>query len=440
MFIVWCGFMSLKIFFIPIIVLVLCCFVWQFYKYSRSEEKYVIIGASAAGVSAADQLIKNNCGNVVIISQEYATPYNKCDLDSIIDGSKSLRDIAILPDSITTNNLALGKKVIKIDRVKKLVYCQDGATFEYTKLLLATGAVPRKVSFINASSTQGFFTFNSYHDAINIKSHCEENNAHKVVIVGAGFTGLELAQALYENGMQCSIVATSDHILAACLNEPAAHIIEKAMQKYHVALYKNNSIASLESANNKLVRTILSNGKRLDTDVCVWAGGLVANSKLAADAGLKLQEDNSILVSHTMQTSDPAIYAAGDVAAVPNLSTGALMRSSKWGAAKEQGRVAATNMCGRDRSYSGLMPSVSSSFFGYKVVAAGIAFDKEAQTYAQSYEKNFDDRYCQIFYKDTALIGFVVVATNTYKPLIALMREAFTEGNLQKAIDAFTKF
>lgn len=428
---------------ILVILVSITLVIFKKFLINTRQEKFIIIGASAAGIAAADYLLTHKCaGSVLVVSQENVMPYNKCDLDSIIDNSATLQDITIAPSSITSKHLLLGKKVISIDRANKQILCDDTSSIAYTKLLIATGAYSKDIPIPGALLAQGFFTFNSYTDAQAIKSYCTKNNYKNAVIIGTGFTGLELAQALHEIDIQCLLITTSDRLLASCLNEPASMLLQNAAENMGVIIFKNTHVKAQENNKGLLTKLILSDDRVVEVPVCIWAGGLFANSDIAKNAGLHVHKDGTIMVTKTMQTSDQNIYAAGDVAAVINLTNGKIMRSTKWGAAKSQAKVAAANMCNGDgvTEYPGLIPSVSSNFFGYKVFAAGSAFDGESRQVEQTIIKNVDDRYCQVFYQNTAVTGLIIVAPVSYKAIIMQLREAFANKNLSEIIALMKHF
>ena len=366
---------------------------------------YLIIGTSAAGMGAVTKLCQlDKEARIVCVSDEQELPYNKCFLVEYLNNEKSLEQMYTKKQDFFENNdieLKLATKITSIDANKKQVICSDGSTISYTKLLLGVGCnvvIPP----IEGKDTQGVFPFYNLHDTKNIKNWIEQQHVKHVVIIGAGLSGLECADALTEYDVAITVVDKNTQVLGRQVDADGAQFIQKKAAEHTVSFCFNVTIESIVSNDTHVTAVTLSDGRTVQTDMVICALGARPNLALAESAGLTI-ENYAVVTNEWLQTSNTDIYAAGDVALVTNKLTGKKMRSCMWPDALVQGMTAATNMIAHTKPYAGVAFITASHFFGLSFHVAG-TFDDES-TVKQTHEY-----YQKVTYaKEGFVKGFMLV-------------------------------
>ena len=333
------------------------------------NEHYIIIGASAAGIAAANQIKKNDPqAEVICISKENEYPYNKCFLADYMVGAKEEKEI-FLRTSLEEKDL-IKDTVVSINAINKHIECSSGTRIEYGKLLLAMGSSPF-IPPLMQKSYEGMFTFHTLNDANTILGYCKQNNISKAVIIGAGLSGIECADALYKNDISVSIIERSARILPTFLDENSSTFLQAKIENCGVKVYCNQIVKAIEQSNNQVAGVQLENGDSVPTSLVIITTGLRPNILLAQQAGIVCNE-YGILVNEYMQTNIADIYAAGDVITVIDRLTNKWMGSCTWPDAMLQGMHTAHAMTNNPRPYLGPSIITSSSFFDLHLAHAGI--------------------------------------------------------------------
>lgn len=313
--------------------------------------KYVIIGCSAAGAQAAEELrVLDKDSKIVVVSQEGYQPYSRCLISRYADSRLSESDLYFkTKDFFKKYGIEgiLHTTVAKIDRSAKKLICENAKDIEYDKLLIATGARPR-LPKIDGLDLSGVSCFHSLDDAYRVAQMTF--NAEEAVVVGAGFVGLEAAYALTRLGQKVTVVERCSQILPNQLDIIASKIIQSDLEKLGVEVVLDESLISINGT--KSVSDVTTADKtHIKCEMVVIATGVTPNKELAEQAGL--DTDRGILVDEFLQTSDPDIYAAGDVIEIQDVSTGKRVASATWFNAVLQGKFAAYNMAGMRKRYTG---------------------------------------------------------------------------------------
>lgn len=339
-----------------------------------SSKKYVIIGAAAAGLGAINKLrMLDPQAEVVCLTDEKENPYNKCLLaDYMIDQPTSSKIIMMTPEQAEQKkvDLRLNTRVSAIIPEEKKVLLQSGHQLSYDALLVATGSSPRKLAIRGIETGNGIFTFHTLRDIHTIKSYIKDHSVEQAVVIGAGLSGLECADALTQLKVKVTVVEKSSHVLSTQLAMPAARVIESAMKVAHVALYTNTTVTQITSHNDYVTGVILEGDHQISAQMVIIAAGLVPNSSIAQQAGITTQNGN-IVVNDYLQTNIMDIYAAGDVILIKDHLSGELVPSCTWPDAMMQGMIAATNMVGQSKQYTPQPIMTSSAFFGLKFASCG---------------------------------------------------------------------
>jgi len=384
------------------------------------KKNYLIIGASAAGISAALKLRQlDSQADIVCFSEEQEFPYNKCFLADYLHQTKKVSDIFIRPpDFLEQQNitLCLGTKIITIEADKKYIIDEQGNVYHYEKLLLAMGGsvVPPPIKGVEQSHVLYFYTFA---DADGLLNRVKEERVDSVVIIGAGLSGLECADALSRLVKKVTLVECASHILPVQATPEGAAVIEQALQEQGVELRVSRKVVAICKDSVEF-----DDGTILAAQKVVIACGARPNGWLAQKAGVRI-ESGAILTDELLKTSDNNIFAAGDVILVKDTITGQKVKSCSWPDALIQGAIAAENMAGGCKKYAGVTPVTSSAFFGIKFFSAGVIKNYSSQ-YSSKIEKT-DNSYRLIVHDSGVIKGFLLVGQT--HGLVDLKRSLLTQ-------------
>ncbi|MGV2816844.1 NAD(P)/FAD-dependent oxidoreductase [Phyllobacterium sp.] len=305
----------------------------------------VIIGGGECGARAAFALRENGyAGPVTLIGAEKHLPYERPPLSkgTMISPEHPLARTIAGEDRFTEQDIRFlgGTTAIGIDRETRKVIFADGDHLAYHRLLLATGAVPRPLPL--AAASRHCACLRSYDDALAIRAQLQPGA--RIVIVGGGFIGLELAASARQRGAVVTVLETQARILMRGVPEEIAAVIAARHRQEGVVIRCGVAIAAITDREAGVTMT-LADGEKLEADLAVIGIGALPVTALAEAAGL--ETDNGILVNAHLQTSDPDIFAAGDCCAFPlALYGGRQVRLEAWRNAQEQGTLAARNMLG----------------------------------------------------------------------------------------------
>ena len=306
----------------------------------------VIIGGGMAAARACINLRSFDYeGSITLVSEENLLPYDRPPLSkaSIVDEAAH-EPVLLLDDSIVASlkvDVRLGKTVTAINRSEKTIALSDGSKIPYTKLLIATGAKPRK---LNCPGGEFALTLRDHKDTVLLRKKFQPGK--KIVVIGGGFIGLELASSASKLGCTVSLIEAQPRILMRGVPEPIAKIVHDAHVAAGVTMIIGTGISHLtENAVH------LTDGRVIAADTIIAGIGASPETKLASEAGLTIE--NGIACNDHMQTSDPDIYAAGDCASFPHEQMGGKrIRLEAWRSAQEQAATAAANMLGGDKAHT----------------------------------------------------------------------------------------
>lgn len=330
---------------------------------------YLFIGASAASIGAIQKLRQlDPSGSISIFSAEKELPYNKCLLADFLAGIHNQDRLNIYKASGQAH-LYLDTPVVSIDPSAKSITTQAGTVHSYDYLFLGMGSGPW-VPPIQGVKSQGVFTFHTLADTLAIKEYIANNQSKTAVVIGAGLSGLEAADALTQLGMEVTLVEKAARVLPAFLGSHAADFLAGHITRSGIRLILNAGVSCIESMDQKVSGVQLENGSCLPASLVIIATGLRANTDLCHQAGIACGPQGVIVDSY-LRTNRPDIYAAGDLIEITDSFTGNQMRSCMWPDAMQQGMFAACAMTGQPKPYPGAAVIVSSAFFGLKFAQAG---------------------------------------------------------------------
>jgi NADPH-dependent 2,4-dienoyl-CoA reductase/sulfur reductase-like enzyme len=316
-----------------------------------AEPAYVIVGASLAGAKAAETLREEGfAGQVVLIGQEDERPYERPPLSKGVLLGRDPRDSVFVHDVDWYRehdvDLRLGTTVISIDRTARRVELAGGESVPYDRLLITTGASPRRLN-IPGGDLDGVLYLRTVGDSERLGAALREGGS--VVIAGAGWIGLETAAAAREFGCDVTVVEPASGALRNSIGPELGEVFENLHRSHGVTFRFNEGLSEVAGSGGKASDAITSAGTELPAAHVIAGIGAVPNTALAAEAGLKV--DNGILVDEALRTSDPDIFAAGDVANVLSPLLGRRIRVEHWANALTGGPAAARSMLGQEVSY-----------------------------------------------------------------------------------------
>ena len=351
---------------------------------AQQSYDYIIVGGGLAGASAVEGIRERDTrGTILLVGADPQRPYNRPPLTKGLWTGKEKPDTIFVHDlgfyQQHNVELALDTEIATLDSGAKLARGRTGRNFGYSKLLLATGGQPRRLS-IPGGDLDGVCYFRTYADYIRLRAAADKGKS--AVVIGGGFIGSELAAALNMVGREVTMVLPEPYLVNRVFPEPLGRAIQQSYLDRGVHVLSNDRPTSIERAGARFaVRT--QNGARIETDMVVVGIGIAPDTRLAAQGGL--QTGNGIVVNGLLQTSDPNIYAAGDNAFFPYTALGKSMRVEHWDNAINQGKYAGRNMAGAAAPYD-YMPFFFSDLFDFGYEAVG-EVDSSLETYADWQEK-----------------------------------------------------
>lgn len=399
--------------------------------------RYLIIGNGPGGNAAAEAIRRRDPqSEVALLSDESHPSYYRPLLPLLIKGEvgmpEMLRDSLHSPQGVTVH---LNRAVKEIAPSRKAVVLANGQEMGYDRLLLAMGS-SASLPPITHLQGEGVHVLRKLDDAQSILSQARQ--AKKAVVIGGGRIGVKSALALRSLGLAVTIVEMLDHLIPLQLDQAAAAIVRRWVEKEGVKLLLGETVREVgrERAGSAVDRllgrdkagpvkgVVTGSDKRLEADMIVVAVGVRANTQLAASAGLKVR--NGVLVDDLLRTSDPNIYAAGDVVETVDLTTGQPMVSGTWTNAVAMGHAAGENMAGGKQSFPGALNVYNAmEVGGLPVISAGVV---TADGSYESYISGSGDNYRKLVFGANRLLGLLligeaVVGAGVYAALLREQRD-----------------
>ncbi|NWL13396.1 FAD-dependent oxidoreductase [Paenarthrobacter nitroguajacolicus] len=314
-----------------------------------ANEHIVIAGGGLAGATAAKTLrAEGYGGDVTVVGAEHRTPYIRPPLSKEFLLGKADADSAlVVPGDWYGENdveLLLGSPVSRIDPDGHLVTLADGRRLGYSKLLLATGARPRTIP-LPGVDLDGVMMFRTLDDSLRLRSLLK-GGGRRVVMIGSGWIGMELAAAARTYGNDVALLGLEDIPLSAAIGPELGLYFQRLHEDQGVSFRLPASAVGIDGQDGKATAVRTNTGEMLPADVVIVAVGVVPDTALAEAAGLEIR--NGILVDAGLWSSAPDVLAAGDVANALHPFTGEHHRSEHWANALNGGKVAAKSMMGQD--------------------------------------------------------------------------------------------
>jgi NADPH-dependent 2,4-dienoyl-CoA reductase/sulfur reductase-like enzyme len=313
---------------------------------------YVIVGGGLAGGRACQGIRRvDKEASIALIAGEKHVPYERPALSKgYMTGKEGLDHVHVKEEEYYAQNqidLLRGVQAKGVNPAAHSVTLDDGRALGYGKLLLATGGTAWRLP-IPGANLAGVYTLRTIEDADAIRAAAAKGG--RALVLGGSFIGSEVAASLAQLGARVTMVFPESRLLERVAPEELSAALHDKYASYRVRILTGTKPERLEGATH--VRTaVLDNGETLDVDLVVMGVGIRLNDELAREAGLEMGERGAVLVDEFLRTSDPDIYAAGDIAAWPDPTYGKRLRVEHWDVAFRQGMRAGRNMAGEDKPY-----------------------------------------------------------------------------------------
>lgn len=329
----------------------------------------VIIGSSAAGLTAASLLCKISNTQIICLTKD-TLAYNTCLLSAILSGKKTQEQSYLFVPEMSDGTFTIwyASEVNKIEKDTKKIILASREIISYDTLLIATGSQPRLLSNESWYKQPGVFSYHTLSDVIAIKNYIAQHTVSHATVIGAGINGLECAAALTHLGIEVTILERQDQTLKNIVDSFTATCIEDLFKNNKLVIKKNVAVENIEQNNHQ--KTLhLSDETTITTELVIIAIGSIPQVNLASEAGLEVNE--GIRVNEYMQTSDDHIYAAGDCIEFFNTQENTITRPTLWHDAIAQAKIAAYAISGQCKKYPGFIPTLHTHFFDSPLVVCG---------------------------------------------------------------------
>ncbi len=361
----------------------------------------LIIGAGhAAGQLSASLRMEGYDGPIRIVGDEAYPPYQRPPLSKqLLSGDMELEQVYLKPQEFYEDNnieLTLGHRVESIERKDKTITLDTGETIAYDKLALTTGTRVRKLN-IPGSDLDGIYYVRAIDDTLALRDRFSSGG--RMVVVGGGYIGLEVAAAATKQGMKVTVLEMADRVMNRVVAPEVSEFYETLHKNHGVDIKTDVMVSGFTGADNQVKAVECEGGESFEADVVVVGVGVIPNTELAEAAGLAC--DNGIVVNDCAQTEDPDIVSAGDCTNHPNGIYGINIRLESVQNAVDQAKAAAKAICGTPETYSAV-PWFWSDQYDVKLQIVGLS-----QGYTQAVIRgNPADGAFSVFYlKDGTLIA-----------------------------------
>ena len=361
-----------------------------------TAKNIVVIGGGQAGAQAVQSLRQFGYeGAITLVGDEAALPYQRPPLSkAYMKGELAEDRLYFKPAAWYEDNKVetlLSQRVKKIDRANRQVLLQHGGHLDYDAVIIATGSRPRPLP-VEGADLENVFELRGLSDVEHIQP--KMISGQKLVIVGAGYIGLEAAAVARQLGLEVTVLEMEQRALARVTSPVISSFYEALHMEHGVDVRCGARLGSLKGKDGKLTHAVLASGEEIEADMVLAGIGIIPNVELAEDAGLPCK--NGIIVAEDARTSDPRIFAAGDCTGRPRAHYARTGRLESVHNAIEQGKLAAAAIMGKPRPALDC-PWFWSDQYNIKLQIAGLSQgydeivvrgDVEAKKFAAFYKKN----------------------------------------------------
>ncbi len=349
-------------------------------------ERLVVVGGDAAGMSAASRARRRRDPDdleVVAFERGPYTSYSACGIPYFVSDVVTEVDqlVARSPEQHRRNGIdvRMGHEVVAIDVNRRRVRVRDVAggggpgterDEQFDQLVVATGAVPHRPELPGADA-DGIFGVQTLADGVAVRRAIDERDPRHAVVVGGGYIGLEMAEALVERGVDVTLVDRTEQPMAATLDEDIGALVSDALRAVGVTLRMGDAVERFDADGGR-VRAVRTAEETLPADIVILGMGVRPNTRLAGEAGIALGDTGGIVTDSRMETSVGGVWAAGDCVESVDRVTGRRVVTPLGTYANKQGRVIGINVSGGDARFPGVVGTAASKICKYEVARTGI--------------------------------------------------------------------
>ena len=346
------------------------------------QQTFVIVGAGLAGAKAAETLRSEGFdGRVVLIGAEQERPYERPPLSKeYLRGEAGREKVYVHADGFYEENeidLRLRTSVAAVDAAAREAVLESGERLAFDRLLLATGASPRKLT-VPGHDLEGIHYLRDVEDSDVLRARLDAGSGH-LVVIGAGWIGAEVAASARTKGLDVTLVEMTEVPLERVLGRQLGEIYRDIHVDHGVDFRGGVALERFDGADGRVERVVLSDGSTIDSEFVAVGVGVLPRVQLAEACGIAV--DNGVLVNEKLETSVPGVYAAGDIANAWHPFFEQRIRVEHWANALNQGPAAARNMLGADEPYERLpyffsdQYDVGMEYSGYATDFDEVVFD-----------------------------------------------------------------
>ncbi len=361
-----------------------------------------MIGCGSAALSALKEMRKlGSDDQVKLVTMENTAPYSPMSLPYLLSGRKEESEIYVTDNDFFEKmnaTLVMDRCVLKVVPQEKEVIYQNGERENYYRLLIASGSEPvvPAIKGLTQDTFMGFHTLEDYHQLIDRLNHKKG-----VVVLGAGYVGMEVAEALSERGHQVTVLEKEKGVLPLSFDPVVGEYVSGIYKEKGITIYRDTEVREIRKLRESL-DIICADGKTINGDLMVTCVGVSSRISMLEGSGIKT--NRGILVDNKMASNIDGIFAAGDVAESPSFLTGENGPSPILPSAVAQGKIAGSNMIGEEAFYDGWLPMNVYNFFGHLAMSLG-DFD-HSQGDEVLIEKEDDKKeFRKIVFRDNRLVG-----------------------------------
>jgi len=334
----------------------------------------IVIGGSAAGIVAALTAKSTNPDKDVTLIRKEKTVMIPCGIPYIF-GTTGSTNKNIIPDKGLE---ALGvniiiDEVITVNKEDRVVITKSGIEYEYDKLVFATGSNPLLPNWLKGRELDNVFTVPKNKEYLD-NFHEKLKQFKKIVVIGAGFIGVEMSDELNKSGVKISLVEKLPHVLGSTFDEEVVLEVEDLLKNRGIELYTGLGVTEILGKDGKVQGVLLENGEKIDADAVIVSMGYRPNTKLAEETGLRINQRGFIETDQYRRTSDINIFAAGDCSEKRDFITGKLSGIMLASTASAEGRIAGINLYNLSvlKSFAGTIGIYSTAIEDSAFAVAGI--------------------------------------------------------------------
>lgn len=363
---------------------------------------YIIIGAGPAGIVAAENIRKSDAdADITLIGSEPEPPYSRMAIPYYLTGNidESGSYLRTQQNHYEALNISVVRdQVVKVEPGSQLLKLASGKTLEYDKLLIATGSNPIRppIPGIDLPCVQSCWTLQDGRNIIELAQ-----SGSNVVLIGAGFIGCIILEALVKRGVNLTVVETGNRMVPRMLDDKAGGLLQRWCEAKGVNVKTSAGVTAINAVGNGAT-VALDNGESFPADLVIAATGVRANIGFLQNSGIDC--DQGILVDEFMQTNQPNVYAAGDVAQGYDFSTGQQTVQAIQPTATDHGRIAALNMCGKKTKHHGSINMNVLDTLGLISVSFGSWMGEAGGESVEIYNEEFF-QYLNLQFSGDVLVG-----------------------------------